>query len=159
MQFDFFWDYIAFGLFLPIFCILLFAGATLFCFKLLKRSKQKGKSFKKRIKIWIFILFFVFVSVQYISVLATGSFHLVYEREHDAVTVSGQISEIVGTNRFPTFASDYEKSAELTSGALITVNGETVKGHSCLLSEFSAGDSVTVTYLPNSTYILKIVKN
>ena len=160
MNFDFFWDYVAFGLFLPIFCTILFAVATLFCFKILRKWKQRGKTFRKRIKIWILTLFFIFVMVQYVSVIVSGSYHLLYEREHDAVTVSGQITEIAPTNRFPTFSADYANSEEITSsGVDITVDGKALKGHNCIYAGYSKGDSVTVTYLPNSGYILKIVKN
>ena len=158
MKFDFLWDYLAFGLFLPLFCTLLFVVASFVCLKLLSRSKKNGKPFKKRIKIWIFLLFFVFVAIQEISVLATGSFHLVYEREDDAVVISGEITELVGTNRFPTFSVDYD-GAEDSSGVIVTVNGIECKGHSCIKADFQKGDNVTITYLPNSSYILKIVKN
>ena len=79
---------------------------------------------------------------------------MVYERENAAITVSGKIEKIteLDENCFPRIKSDYEYSGangvEFKIGTAICIGAAP--------GELEVGDNVTVTFLPNSKYVLFI---
>ena len=89
-----------------------------------------------------------------VGILLNGGMHLVYERENAAITVSGKIEKIteLDENCFPRIKSDYEYSGangvEFKIGTAICIGAAP--------GELEVGDNVTVTFLPNSKYVLFI---
>ena len=94
-----------------------------------------------------------------IGQLAHGGWHLVSEKESDAVQISGEIQSIHELDKFsfPYIGSDdryYKNSGP--NGVMVTVNG--VKCTTIEKGDFEVGDRVTITYLPRSGYVLSIEK-
>ena len=86
--------------------------------------------------------------------LFCGGIHLIYERESQAIEFTGEISEIkeLGRYSFPELSNGYGYSE--TNGVQLTIGN--VKCTAVTRGQLEVGDKVTVTFLPQSGYILMI---
>lgn len=100
----------------------------------------------------LLLILMVVILVIIISTLFRGSIHLIYERPGDAVTIEGTIENIDKLSSFE--GVRYTSNGETTFGYQYTVDGTVCTGMA--LGSLEVGDEVTVTYLPNSGYVLEI---
>lgn len=89
-----------------------------------------------------------------VSILLHGGIHLVYERPADALTVSGTV-ESIESRRFYE-GNQHTVNNSRSNGYYITVDGVTCAAMA--QGELEVGDTVTVTYLPNSGFILSVTE-
>ena len=89
--------------------------------------------------------------------LLHGGIHLIYERESNAVELQGEILEIkeLGRYSFPELKTEYGYGE--TNGVQFVIDG--VKCTAVTRGTLEVGDNVTVTFLPQSGYILSITLN
>ena len=109
---------------------------------------------KEIVSLGIAVLVCAFFLCMNVGRLLHGGVHLFYERVSDAITVQGEISAIndLGRYSFPEMKNEY--GYEETNGVQFVI-GEVV----CTAPTngvLDVGDYVTVTYLPQSSYILSI---
>lgn len=119
---------------------------------------KSGLATQKAISRFIIVLLFsAFFLPMYAGILCHGGIHLMYEKEADAISMQGNITEIAGLGMFsfPRLDSDYGYGD--THGVQFVINGEVccapTKG------SLNTGDYVEILYLPNSKYILSIQKS
>lgn len=108
-------------------------------------------------KLLLTVLVCTFFLCMNIGRILHGGIHLIYERDSDAIEIQGEISNIeeLGRFSFPELKTDYGYGE--TNGVQFTING--IKCSAALQGNLNVGDNVTVIYLPQSGYILSIVKN
>ena len=89
--------------------------------------------------------------------LLHGGIHLVYERESNVVEFQGEILEIkeLGRCSFPELKSEYGHDEK--NGVLFVIDG--VECTAVTRGTLEVGDNVTVSYLPQSGYVLSITLN
>lgn len=89
--------------------------------------------------------------------LLHGGIHLTYERESNAVELQGEILEIkeLGRYSFPELKTEYGYGE--TNGVQLVIDG--VECTAVTRGILEVGDNVTVTFLPQSGYILSITLN
>ena len=89
--------------------------------------------------------------------LLHGGIHLIYERESHAVEFQGEILEIkeLGRYSFPELKTEYGYGEK--NGVLFLIDG--VECTAITSGNLEVGDHVTVTYLPQSGYVLSITLN
>ena len=80
-----------------------------------------------------------------------------HERESSAVELRGEITEIIGLDRysFPEFKTEYVYDNK--NGVQLIING--VKCTAVTQGTFEVGDKVIIMYLPRSGYVLEIHPN
>ena len=86
--------------------------------------------------------------------LFNGGFHLIYEREDDAVSACGTIEKIGDYPALFGNSSKYTTEYGTTFGNRLVINGKTFQ--IVTSGELKVGDEVKFRYLPNSGYILEI---
>lgn len=123
-------------------------------FQFIKHAIQKDVHGYDICKIVIAILILGFTIVLNLCRLLNGGLALIYERENDAVTIEGTISEIseMGKFEFPELRTEYKETS--LNGTKITIDN--IKCVCPNIGDFEIGDSVVVVYLPESGYILSI---
>lgn len=142
-------------------CLILPVGIILFslllgCAGVLEflRSDKFDKGIIIKAGVCLFIcIFFLAINA---GVLANGGIKLLADRENHTETVCGEIIAIDGMGRFqfPKMKSDYGYGK--TNGVCISVGEIKLKAPTC--GNLKVGDNVTVTFLPNSKYVLFIEK-
>ncbi len=99
----------------------------------------------------VFALCLLPFALMNISVLARGSVYLLFEKEENAVTISGQIEETLEPAYYP--RPEYMHCV----GETVIMNGE--KYHLLRpLKDMRAGDNVEMQVLPRSHFVLEVVK-
>ena len=117
-----------------------------------KQVKAQNTNGKNTVSFLVAILIFGFLIGLNGSRIAHGGMYLINEREQDAMTCVGEITQIRAMNRFefPELSSE----GNTTNGVELTVNG--MKYTVILKGSFEVGDTVRITYLPRSRYVLSI---
>lgn len=100
----------------------------------------------------VVVFFFVWNAL----ILYNGGFALLTERHADAVTVTGEITEIEGVSTFVFSKTSTDYGSGARSGARLMVNGIELTGPGVIDSRFDVGDKVTVTYMPKSGYVIAV---
>lgn len=101
----------------------------------------------------LLLILMIVVAVILCNILISGhGYCLIGERASDAVTAEGTIEQIQPLSIFS--SPKYTASGESSNGYAITIDGTTCT--SMALGTLEVGDQVTVTYMPNSGYILSI---
>lgn len=123
-------------------------------FKIIKFKKAEDKP-KEATIIFTMLLSSLIFAVTGIGVLMYGGYHILYEREYDAVEMNGYIEELerIDNPIFPNIRQleyDYEE----TNGVKYIINGK--KCTAMRQGDFKEGDYVFVRYLPKSSYVLYI---
>ena len=143
--------------------ILIFAltALTINCFHYGKKIVFHSADGKDIVTFLIAILIFGFFITLNGSRLIHGGIYLINEKEQDAVTIDGRISQINMLNIFE--FPELSVHSENENGANHAHNGvEIIVNHiPCVAIDqgpFEIGDTVSVSYLPKSRYILTISK-
>ncbi len=92
-----------------------------------------------------------------ISTLASGGIYLSFERETDAVSLTGKIEriELLDEYKYPKLRV-YGDPYEEVCGVCLTIDGNSYMAISA--GKLEAGDRVEMVYLPKSSYVLEIHK-
>ena len=118
--------------------------------------KQKLSS-RDVINLLLAVLVCSFFLCMNVGRLLHGGIHLIYERESNAVELQGEILEIkeLGRYSFPELKTEYGYGE--TNGVQFVIDG--VECTAVTRGTLEVGDNVTVTFLPQSGYILSITLN
>lgn len=102
------------------------------------------------------ILVCLFFLCMNIGRLIHGGICLVWERETDAVVVNGEIAQIEDLSifSFPNMDSDYGYADK--NGVQFVIDGENYTA--ITNGELAVGDYVSISYLPDSRFILSVIK-
>ena len=116
--------------------------------------RRQKLSFDKILNLALAVLVCGFFLCMNLGRLCYGGIHLLYERETQAITFTGEISEMKELDRysFPELKNDYGYGE--TNGVELTIGN--VKCAAVTAGQFEVGDEVTITYLPQSGYVLSI---
>ena len=137
-------------LILPLIIILVFALWLCVCIIRLIMKSHRGKTVSRDMTSCLIVLLIAaFVSVPQIKSLSSGGIHLITEKEQDAIVDIITIDSICEpSERFPNYKHNHNFGADVASGDRLYFV------ESC--SEFSPGDTVSISYLPRSGIILDI---
>ncbi len=118
---------------------------------------QQKLSSRDVINLLLAVLVCVFFLCMNVGRLLHGGIHLTYERESNAVELQGEILEIkeLGRYSFPELKTEYGYGE--TNGVQLVIDG--VECTAVTRGMLEVGDNVTVTFLPQSGYILSITLN
>ena len=118
---------------------------------------QQKLSSRDVINILLAVLVCGFFLCMNVGRLLHGGIHLTYERESNAVELQGEILEIkeLGRYSFPKLKTEYGYGE--TNGVQLVIDG--VECTAVTRGILEVGDNVTVTFLPQSGYILSITLN
>ncbi len=125
-----------------------------------KRIVARRITAERSVSLLIAILVFGFLIGLNGSRLLHGGLYLLREKEQDAATCTGVITQIRELNRFefPELASSSEKSIETTTNG-VAFEIDNVAYVAVYKGPFEIGDRVEVTYLPKSHYVLSMTKD
>lgn len=148
-------SYLLNNLILPIFGLAFIAIPMFKFISNIIMAKLKGESVSLGdTRMVILPILLALLAVILAGILFRGGVHLIYERADDAVTIQGTIEEIDTCSIVE--GPQYTVNGERSNGYEITVDGVTCT--SMALGTLEVGDEVTVTYMPNSGFILSIVE-
>lgn len=118
---------------------------------------QQKLSSRDVINLLLAVLVCSFFLCMNVGRLLHGGIHLTYERESNAVELQGEILEIkeLGRYSFPELKTEYGYGE--TNGVQFVIDG--VECTAVTRGTLEVGDNVTVTFLPQSGYILSITLN
>lgn len=154
MYFDFFYTYALRALILPAIMLLVFlVGAIVFAISAIKSQRN----LVRWICFSIVALMIVLVIVQ-LTTLFSGGFSLLSEHLEDAVTVTGTISDTYdeGSFLYAVFGDGFaQPDGQCVS---LKIDGVNYIAPAMVLDEFAIGDTVTITVLPESKFIITIVE-
>ena len=154
MQFEYA-QYVTLCLIVPI-LVSLFSLYVLISYLMHLRTKIHQKKWFSRNLVNLLLVVTIcsiFLSMN-IGRLSHGGIHLIYEREFDAVDIQGNIEEIreLGRYSFPELKTEYGYGDK--NGVQFLIGG--VECTAPTRGDIAVGDNVTVTFLPQSGYILSI---
>ena len=149
-----YWEYLIYNLAIPVFGIVFIAVPV---FRLVMRLLEQYATGRQRVNwdgqsVIFFVLMIAIAGLLGWNLVTGGSYHLIYERADDAVTVEGTLDTVTANSIWS--GTRYSVNGESSNGYVYTIDGLELKGMA--KGTLEAGDDVTVTYLPKSGYVLTI---
>lgn len=155
MSFSYF-SYLLNNLMLPVFALAFVAFPVCKMLGRIIGSLVRGErvEFGDFSAVMMFILLIVLFAILANILISGGGLNLITERADDALTMEGTIETIESGTIWAN--PRYSANGEMSNGYTLTVDG--VECFSMALGTLEVGDQVTVTYMPNSGYVLSIVE-
>lgn len=153
MSFTYF-DYLINNLMMPVFAIAFILVPLFTLITSTLKYYAKNKTFDTThlpVKI-LFCVALIALLVIMSGVLRLGGLHLITERPSHAVTITGTIEDVDILSSFE--GPKYSTGSEASYGVRFTVNG--VQCLSMAKGDFELGDTVSITYMPKSSFVLNM---
>ena len=153
MSFTYF-DYLINNLMMPVFAIAFILVPLFTLITSTLKYYAKNKTFDTAhlpVKI-LFCVALIALLVIMSGVLRMGGLHLITERPSHAVTITGTIEDVDILSSFE--GPKYSTGGEASYGGRFTVNG--IQCLSMAKGDFELGDTVSITYMPKSSFVLNM---
>lgn len=155
MYFDFFYTYTLRALILPSILAVLFLVAAISCAVLALKANKTIKTYFWYACVAVFATFLILQ----MTTLFSGGFGLLSEHLDDATIITGEITETYDEGQFLCSVIGDEFIQNDGNCVSLKINGTNYIAPAMVLEQFNVGDTVTISALPESKFIITIVKN
>lgn len=154
MYFDFFYTYALRALILPSIMLVVCLIGAISCVICALKSQRIVLRWIYFALVAVFIVFIILL----LTTLFSGGFSLLGEHLDDAVTVTGTITDTYDEGNF--LYGVWGENFVQADGHCVSlkINGTNYIVPAMVLDEFAIGDTVTITALPESKFIITIVE-